>query len=285
MPQLDDPLILLALVAVGLLAGTLGGLLGVGGSVVMIPALATLFGTGENQHLYQAAAMTVNVAVAIPAAHRHRKAGALAPGVLRWMLPAAVLAIVLGVLASNLPIFENDTGGKWLGRVLAVFLLYVIAVNLRKLRKPKAQRDTETLDEAKATPTRCGGVGGIMGFTAGLMGVGGGALAVPLQQTLARLPLRNAIANSSFVMVFSAAIGASLKLATLGGHFDPAQPPRPAWQSALIIAALLAPTAILGARLGAKLTHALPLDHVRVAFVLLMVVAALKMAAIPGLPI
>lgn len=285
MPQLNDPLILLALVTVGLLAGTLGGMLGVGGSVLMIPALALLFGTGENQHLYQAAAMTVNIAVAVPAAIRHRRAGALVPRVLRWMLPVALVCIVLGVLASNLPVFRDQSGGQWLGRVLAVFLLYVIVLNLLKLRQHKDQRDRETLEDAKITPTRCGFVGWVMGFTAGLLGVGGGGLAVPLQQTIVRLPLRNAIANSSFVMVFSALIGASLKVATLDGHYDPAQFHRPAWQTALLIAAVLAPTAILGARLGAKLTHTLPLTYVRVAFVLLMVVAALKMAAIPGSPI
>lgn len=285
MPELSDPLILLALVTIGLLAGTLGGMLGVGGSVLMIPALAILFGTGENQHLYQAAAMTVNVAVAVPAAMRHRQAGALVPKVLQWMLPVALIAIVIGVLASNLPIFKDQAGGRWLGRVLAVFLIYVIILNLLKLRTPKEQRDTETLDAAKTTPIRCGFIGWVMGFTGGLLGVGGGGLAVPLQQTIARLPLRNAIANSSFVMVFSATLGAALKVGTLGSHFDDSQLTRPAWQTALILAALLAPTAILGARLGAKLTHTLPLVYVRIAFVLLMIVAALKMAALPGLPI
>lgn len=269
------------IVLIGMLAGTLGGLLGVGGSVVMIPGLALLFGTGENQHLYQASAMAVNVAVAIPAARRHHQAGAVVPAVLRWMLPAALIAIVIGVWASNLPIFTGGDGGRWLGRVLAMFLGYVIIVNLLKLRKPKAEHDAESLDHARITPPRCGFVGGVMGATAGLMGVGGGALAVPLQHSVAKLPLRNAIANSSLVMVFSAAIGATLKIATLGGHYDSDELSRPAWATALLLAAVLAPTAIIGARLGAKLTHSLPLVYVRVAFVGLMIAAAYKMADLP----
>jgi len=291
MPQLSDPLILLALVTIGLLAGTLGGMLGVGGSVVIIPGLAMVFGRGENQHLYQAAAMTVNVAVAIPAALRHRKAQAVMPQVLRWMLPAAVGFIVLGVVLSNLPVFRDEQGGVWLGRLLALFLLYVIYLNVLKLaRAPRFSEGSpapnptppDATEHPHTTPTitppRSITVGGIMGTTAGLLGVGGGALAVPLQQTLLHLPLRNCIANSSAVMVFSAAIGACLKLATLGQHDIPIA-------SALLIAVILAPTAIVGARLGAGLTHTLPVRGVRLAFVLLMVVAALKMAAIPNLPI
>jgi hypothetical protein len=266
---------------IGCLAGTLGGLLGVGGSVIIIPGLAVLFGTGENQHLYQASAMTANVAVALPAALRHRRANAPVPAVLRWMLPATLVAIVVGVLASNLPVFRDEQGGQWLGRILAIFLGYVVFVNLRKLKKPKPQREHETLEDARVNRWRCGTVGVVMGSAAGLLGIGGGALAVPLQQTLVKLPLRNAIANSSVVMVFSAAIGATLKLATLGAHYDAGAMARPAWQNALLLAALLAPTAIVGARIGAKLTHTLPLAYVRVAFVGLMIAAAVKMAALP----
>lgn len=304
MTELLDPVNLTALIVLGLIAGTLGGLLGVGGSVVIIPGLALVFGSGSNQHLYQAAAMTVNVAVALPAARRHHQAQAVVPAVLKWMLPAAIGFIVLGVLLSNLPIFKDEDGGQWLGRLLALFLIYVIYLNLKKLtgrvrfsgpgeqpRPDPSQIDThnstpplntnpepETLESAMVTPPRAMSVGGIMGLTAGLMGVGGGALAVPLQQTLLKLPLRNCIANSSAVMVFSAAIGATLKVATLPGHGFPVT-------AALGIAAVLGPTAILGARIGAGLTHTLPIRGVRVAFVLLMIVAMLKMAAIPGSPI
>lgn len=283
MPDPFQPETLAAIAFIGLLAGTLGGLLGVGGSVITIPGMAILFGTGENQHLYQAAAMTANLAVAIPAARRHKQAGALRPAVLRWMLPATVIFIVVGVLASNLPIFSVDQGGEgglWLGRVLALFLVYVIAVNIRKLMRSKEKKAADWAREPKTTPTRCGAVGVVMGFAAGLMGIGGGALAVPLQQTLVKLPFRNAIANSSFVMVFSAGIGATLKLTTLGQHYPSTLDADPAWFTAVILALILAPTAIIGASIGAKLTHTLRPRYVRIAFILLMIVAAYKMAAI-----
>ena len=283
MPDLFQPETLLLIALIGLIAGTLGGLLGVGGSVITIPGMAILFGTGENQHLYQAAAMTANLAVAIPAARRHKKAGALRPSVLKWMLPVTIVFIVVGVLASNLPVFnvkDGGEGGLWLGRVLAVFMFYVIVVNLRKLLRSKEQKAADWAREPRDTPMRCGAVGVVMGFAAGLMGIGGGALAVPLQQTLVKLPIRNAIANSSFVMVFSAGIGAVLKVTTLEQHYPTVPDADPAWFTAVMLALVLAPTAIIGAGMGARLTHTLRPRYVRIAFILLMIVAAYKMAAI-----
>ena len=274
----------LALLTIGLAAGTLGGLLGVGGSVIMIPALTAVF--GPEQHLYQAAAMAANVAVALPAARRHWQAGTARPDVLRWMLPAAVAAVLLGVAASNL--FEGDTAERWLKRVFAALLVYVVVMNARKLwRSGEREASSEgshqdTHESENASTPRSplpaprflsASVGGVMGFVAGLLGIGGGAIAVPLQQVALRLPLRSCIANSSVIIVFSAAIGGVVKIATLGRHgLEP--------KHALILAACLAPTALVGGRLGASLTHRLPLWQVRAAFIALMILAAWEMAGL-----
>jgi len=277
---------LLAIAGLGLAAGTLGGMLGVGGSVLMIPGLVFILGrpTGVEQHLYQAAAMIANVAVSVPAALRHRRAGAMTPAALRWMLPAALGCVVLGVWLSNLPVFAGQDGGTWLGRLLAVFLVYVIVVNVQKLRQPSASPSTgpsNTEDLSGATPQRGLTVGAVMGTLAGLLGIGGGAVAVPLQQTLMRLPLRRCIANSSAVICVSAAVGAIYKNATLARWPVPDGAEPITWGQGITLALLLAPTAWAGGRLGASLTHRLPLRAIRGAFVALMVVAAWKMADLP----
>lgn len=284
---------LLSIAGLGLAAGTLGGMLGVGGSVLMIPGLVFILGrpTGVEQHLYQAAAMIANVAVSVPAALRHRRAGAMTAAALRWMLPAALACVLLGVWISNLPVFAGRDGGVWLGRILAVFLVYVIFVNVQRLLKPRPRNvqasgaaspgDSGEDDLSGATPARGLTVGAVMGTIAGLMGIGGGAVAVPLQQTLMRLPLRRCIANSSAVICVSAAVGAVYKNASLAGWPVPPGGDAITWQHGLTLGLLLAPTAWAGGRLGASLTHRLPLRTVRVAFVALMVVACWKMAALP----
>ena len=54
------------LVMIGLVMGVFGGLLGIGGSAVMIPAMIIFF--KGNQHLYQSSAMICNFFVAVSAA-------------------------------------------------------------------------------------------------------------------------------------------------------------------------------------------------------------------------
>ncbi len=271
MPDLDLNLwSILAIAVIGLLAGILGGMLGVGGSVVMLPGLVMLLGQGVrwhlNQHVYQAAAMIANIAVSIPAARRHAKAGTITRPAVRWILPSAAVFVMVGVALSNL--FTGINGPAWLGAVLALLLIYVVIVNVRRLgAKAQAREDAMVVI---ITPARCITVGAVMGIIAGLTGVGGGAVAVPLQQLLLRLPLKASIANSSAIICVSAIVGSIFKNATLPSlGYD--------IRVSLLLAALLTPTCWLGGHLGAVLTHHLPTRQVRIAFIVLLIVAIWRM--------
>ncbi|MGP1310218.1 MAG: sulfite exporter TauE/SafE family protein [Phycisphaerales bacterium] len=248
---------------VGFAAGTLGGLLGIGGSVVLIPGLAFAFGTAnpESQHLYQASAMAVNIAVSLPAALRHRKAGAIRADLFKILLVSAAIAIVLGVLASNM------VSGLILRRMFAVFLAYIALANIVKLARKTPDHPPE---QAKVTWPRAAPAGGVMGFAAGMLGIGGGIIGIPIMQAMCRLPLRQCIGASAAVMTLTALVGATLKIATIPEHGYPIS-------DALLLAALLAPTAVLGSRLGAGLTHRLPLPAVQTVLIVLLAVSVWRM--------
>jgi uncharacterized membrane protein YfcA len=93
-----------AIALIGLIAGTLGGLAGVGRSVFILPALHIVFGPGlfgepddvEIHHLYMAAAMTVNVAVSLPAAIRHHQAGAVRVPLLPTLIGSGAAGTLAG---------------------------------------------------------------------------------------------------------------------------------------------------------------------------------------------
>jgi uncharacterized membrane protein YfcA len=257
---------ILALVGVGLLAGALGGLFGIGGSLLIIPALAIVF--GPNQHLYQAAAMIVNIFVAAPAAIRHWKYGAVQWPILKKLLPFAIIFIIVGVLASD------QVDGKALQQMFGVFLLYVIFMNLVKV----FSRNGEDRELPLVTWPRTTAVGSIMGFFAGLLGIGGGVILVPLLQRICRLPLRQCIATSTALMCLSSIFGAFMKNASLSQHADFRDPERMlSYMDSVSLAMYLLPTAIIGGYIGATLTHTLPLKWVRVAFVLLLLWASGQM--------
>lgn len=254
---------ILPLLLTGLTAGVLGGLLGIGGSIIMIPAMAMLFARKDwsDQHLIQAAAMLVNVAVAVPAARKHYKMGAFRADLFRAMLPATMLFIIVGVLVSD----QLDSG--WLRRLFAIFLVYVSVTSVAKaLRK----RQPHEPDNERVTRLRGGFVGAVMGFLSGLLGIGGGGIAVPLAHVVCKLRLKNCIAVSSMVMCLTAGVGAALKVALLPGHGHSIVEP-------FVLFLCLAPTAIVGSVIGASLTHRIPANALRLVFGAIMLVVATRM--------
>ena len=255
---------------IGFVAGILGGLAGIGGSMIMIPGLALVFGyaTAEHteQHLYMAAAMTINIVVSLPAAWRHHRKGAMRRDLVAGILPAMVAAIVLGVLISNY------VEGTLLRRGLAVFIGAYAALNLFRVILPGGEGDRRP---ERTGRRRLMAIGSAAGFVGGLLGLGGGVVMVPLLQVFAHVRLRHAIAASSAVMVISATIGAALKMGTLESTHGLS------WRDAMAYVVAMAPGAVLGGMLGAQLAHALPLRVVRGTVSVLLLLIALRLGIHP----
>lgn len=256
------------LLILGFCAGTFGGLLGIGGSVLMIPVLTILL--HRNYHLAQAAAMIVNFFVAAPSVLRHHRAGAVRWNLALRMLPFGVVCILIGVFLSN------TLNAEWLVRIFGAFLLFEVINNVRRLigRKPEPLHE-----HARTGWTMAGILGSIMGFVAGLLGIGGGALVVPLLNRFGRLPLRQAIATSSAVMCITSIVGATTKNISLMS-LRAADGSALSVGESLLIAGCLAPTAIIGGMFGATLTHRVPLPWVRLVFVLLIAFTSLEMLGV-----
>ena len=260
---------LLVPAAVGIVAGLAGGLLGIGGSIIIIPALIFYLGTteagfqGHDQHLLQAAAMITNVFVAAPSLIAHYRAQAIVRPVVVILVPTAVLGVLTGVAVSDSSAFARQNG-SYLAMMLSGFLAYVACYNIWRLVR-KTDRERESGEETRLSPWKIAAAGIPMGLTAGLLGIGGGAVCVPIQQVLLKIPLRKAIANSATTIVFSALIGAVYKNCTLSTHGVDVV-------DSLQLAATLIPTAILGSYFGGKLTHLMPKRALRVVFIIFMAI-------------
>ena len=265
---------LIVLVVIGLFAGLVGGLLGVGGSIVMIPAMTEAL--GPDQHLYQAAAMIVNFFVVVPAVYQHRRAKAVEFRTVKRILPLALVAVLIGVGLSELPVFAGE-GEAYLRGLFGLFLLAVALSDLYRLFRGRSSPTTP--DGAESPPKthdpvatdfgwlRAVAVAIPTGIVAGLLGVGGGVLAVPLQRKLLGIPIRTAIANSAAIIVATSFVGAVTKnYAFMADHDYTIR--------SLCLAAILIPTAIIGSLNGSRLTHCLPLKIVKTAFFFLLLIAA-----------
>ena len=261
-----DPQIVIEYMVFGLFGGMIGGLLGIGGSVGIIP-LATIFITPDKQQL-QCAAMLCNVAVASTAYRRYRKAGKIEWTFARRIVPAAIIAVLAGVAASTV----IDASSF---RVMFAAFLLIVAV--REFRLLAIGSEHAPDDARELSPARGAGIGAIMGFLSGLLGIGGGVVGVPLMRAWARIPMKRAVVTSVCTMVPLAMVGATMKsitlwntpvdangatmtklaagsaAATTSTAGSSATIPSNALIPALVIAACLIPTAMVGSWIGATI--------------------------------
>jgi uncharacterized membrane protein YfcA len=258
------------LAATGLVMGTFGGLLGIGGSIVMIPALVLAF--GKDQHLCQAAAMICNFFVCIAAVAVHKKANVLVMDVVKWLVPAGIIGIIAGVSLSNIDFFAGSNSIN-LTRLFGLFTVYVAVYNIRKFSRHDGGSDGLDISGVKRSTPLTLFTGLATGLVAGLLGLGGGTVCTPMQQLCLKMPLKRAISNSSALIASTALIGAFYKNITLTKHGI-------AVGDSLKIAVVVIPTAVIGGLIGGRLLHKLPKNIVRLVFIALLIIAAIKMLTV-----
>ncbi|NLW84770.1 MAG: sulfite exporter TauE/SafE family protein [Phycisphaerae bacterium] len=261
------------LIGIGLVMGVFGGMLGIGGSLVMIPAMVAYY--GENQHLYQSAAMICNFFVAMASLMGHRKAKAFVPAVLWRMIPAAVIGVLLGVSLSNISLFAGRNS-YLLARLFGAFLAYVAVYNFWRLFRPQmptVDGSDPTLYQTTMLKSIAASIGMLTGTAAGLLGIGAGSVATPMQQFFLRMPLKRAMSNSAAVIVSIAWLGAIAKTATLPQHDI-------AIADALKLAAWIVPAALLGGFLGGHLMHLMHRHVVRAIFIVVCLLGAWQLLTV-----
>ena len=114
----------------GLASGVLGGMLGIGGGLVSIPAMVLLLGT--SQHMAQGVGLSVIVLTAAVGASVHYRQGMVRTATVLWIAPSAAAFSALGVWASGL------VTSQWLARAFAIFLLLI---GIRMLLAGRGGRD------------------------------------------------------------------------------------------------------------------------------------------------
>jgi len=89
-------------IGIGLAAGLLAGMLGIGGGVILIPGMVLLMGV-EQQHTVQAVSLAVITLIALVGMIAHYRQGNVRLRVALWIIPAAVIfSFVGGTLADML---------------------------------------------------------------------------------------------------------------------------------------------------------------------------------------
>ena len=177
----------------GLFAGLLAGLLGIGGGTVLVPILVGL-GYGYNQ-----AVATSSLAIVITSASgtwQNWRMGFLnLKNVILLGMPAIATAQLGAYLVGQLPDYVKEG---------AFGILLVVTIFLGMLRRHLGDRETHPAKQQGIKPliSRLG-TGGAAGLLAGLFGVGGGVIMVPLQMLLLGETIKTAIQTSLGVIVIT----------------------------------------------------------------------------------
>jgi uncharacterized membrane protein YfcA len=255
-----------AMAATGLVSGTLAGLLGVGGGIVIVPLLFNVFPVfGIAEAIQMKVAVATSLATIVPtsiqSARKHHAKGAMDQALLRSIWPSMAAGVALGTL---LAVHVRGEG------LTAVFALVALLVALNMGFTGVDFRLTDRVPEGP--PRVAMGLG--IGAVSAMMGIGGGTLGVPLLSMFGH-PIRAAVATASaFGLIIS--IPATIGF-IWGGWGDPLLPPFSLGYVNLLGFALIAPTSILATPWGVHLAHTIPPLWLKRAFAVFLFATSLRM--------
>ncbi|MER2600767.1 MAG: sulfite exporter TauE/SafE family protein [Candidatus Competibacter phosphatis] len=256
---------LLFYLTLGLFAGVMAGLLGVGGGLIIVPTLAWIFHHQQVDdaivmHLAIGTSLATIVVTSISSVRAHHRRGAVLWPIFWRLTPGIVVGAWLGAaIADALP-------SAVLSKVFAVFVL-TVAAQMGFGAKPAPHRE---LPGTTGMLT----AGGVIGAVSAIVGIGGGSLTVPFL-TWCNIAIRQAVATSSACgrrLALAGALGFVVTGLNAAG--------RPDWSLGYIYGPALVGitlTSMLSAPLGAKLAHTLPTEMLKKVFAAFLTLVGVKM--------
>lgn len=251
-------------VLLGLAAGFVAGLLGVGGGLIIVPVLAWLLeaqGLTQNAIHYALGTSLASILfTSVSSLCAHHARGAVEWSTVRRITPGILFGTFVGAaLAARLSPLPL--------KIFFVFFLFYAAIQMWWNFKPTAHRQLPGMGGMF-------GAGSVIGAVSSWVGIGGGTLSVPFQ-LWCNVPLHRAIGTS-------AAIGLPIAAAGAAGYAlnGPAGTTLPGSLGYIHLSALacIALGSVATAPLGARAAHALPVGRLKRIFALFLFTLAIRMA-------
>ncbi len=263
----------LVVLGISYFAGLLGSLVGVGGGIIVVPALTLLMGVGIQNAI--AASIVSVIATSSGAA-----ASYVSERITNMRLGMVLeVSTVLGALTGAA--LAAHVSGRELYLIFAAVLAYTAWSMLRKRGAPAEPAPDALADRLKlhgrffdrslgkevayrVSRTKLGmAVSYVAGVSSGLLGIGGGVIKVPVMNLAMGVPIKACTATSNFMIGVTAAASAAVYL--MRGEVLP------------FVAAPVAVGVLVGARTGAKLMGGMKNSLIRVLFVVVLAASAIEM--------
>ncbi len=248
---------LMLVLILGAATGFLSGLVGLGGGIVMAPALLflpPLFGfSALGMHQITGLTITLGLFAALSGAQRHARDNNVNRRLVVWMGASIVVAALIGSVLS-----------RWIsGNVLLVIFAGMAVFAALLMCCPR--KGCDEVDDANSCTFNLPlavGISSIIGLLGGMVGQGGSFILIPLMLHGLRLPTRVVIGSNLALVFFSSLAGFAGKLAT--------------GQIPLLPAAILVAGALPGAQLGSMLSRRTRTVWLRRVLAVVVALAAMK---------
>ena len=263
-------LMMLASVAIGagVFGGVLAGLLGVGGGIVIVPALyfaLSLVGMDPaiTMQVSVGTSLATIVFTSMSSAWGHHKKGAVDYDLLKLWGPSILIGVLIGALLGGI------VSGLILVAVFAVVAALVAADMI--LRKPGDDDNPRSFSK-----TVWSTLGVVAGAVSAMMGIGGGTVCVPLLNFLG-YDIRRAVGTSAAIGFIIGLPGAIVYIIT--GWGAEGLLPFSVGYVNLLAAAIIIPLTTLFARVGVAIAHSIPRRALRLSFGLFLALTSARMFA------
>ena len=242
----------LNLLILGFISGSVGGMLGMGGGLLKIVNLHLFLGF---ELIFARVISLISYSViSLSAFLRYRKYDLILWDVAKMLIPSSILGVLLGIVIGNM------INKEYVEIILGIYALFAGVIVVNQIWVKTAEKEISELPKNEISETAVSGIGIGMGILCSIIGISGGILSTPLQNTLLKLPLKNSIANTITAAVFCS-ITASVILLFYGlksGDY--------LGENVLIVTICLIPGNIIGAQFGSYFTKRLQINYVRAVF-------------------
>ncbi|WP_133130164.1 sulfite exporter TauE/SafE family protein [Legionella yabuuchiae] len=250
----------------GAFTGFMSGILGIGGGMIVVPALLYIFHYTHvvpaevEMHVASGTSLAIMIFTAMSTIRAHHRQGEILWGIYHRLWPGIILGTIVGALLAD------QLSTNVLKMIFGIFLLFVGFKMLADVHVERPQR----MPSNKIT----GIVSSLIGLLSGLLGVGGGTLVIPYLN-FCGINTRKIPAISALCTLAVSMIGTIVFIIT--GSNEPGLPSFSTgyvyWPAVIWVAI----PSILFAPIGAHLTYTLPVQQLKYGLVAILLMAGLDL--------
>ena len=251
----------IAIYAIGV--GTISSMVGIGGGIFNTPLLMIIFALSAQFAPATALVAALFLAIASSISYWRQNPRPIIPKVGLFLAvttaPGSIIGVALRTMIADDYLLRLIFGISLMP--VAIKMLFAARREKGDIASELASYDMSSLTDKRLAVSLIGGF--IGGVSAGLLGIGGGAVIVPVLSILMGLPMHAAVATSMFTMMFTASAGTAMNFVNL--YIDP------------YYALALGFGMVLGAQIGSRLAPKVNSVQLKRVFGIILVFPLVKM--------